>query len=408
MTSIYKILAKVKLVGYILAVSLLLITLPTLAKSGKDDGKSGKNAVLITEVSVGTTSGLAEESGVLEMIIRGNNLCQADAGGVSIVSKPNALSNVSCEDYGDGDYLTADIDGPLEAGSYLLVVDASNKNKKRGKKSKKSDKSEDSPDFSSNKIDDFEFTYGIAGADGADSTVAGPQGLAGADGADGPPGADGAQGLAGADGDEGAAGADGAQGLAGADGADGPTGPQGPHDRPGPNNTAVGVLALASNTTGGSNTASGEGALFNNITGDSNIAIGKAAGINLTTGSNNIMIGNMGVEGEESTIRIGNTDDHVTTYLSGEVILQASFKQRLDVSLTDSVVSLRKLLADGVVTDAQLLQLEREILDLTALLEEKDQRLNELFLNLLDAIGSFNGKLNDLDDRLGGLEATIF
>ncbi len=77
MTSIYKILVKVKLAGYILAVSLLLITLPSLAesgkddgKSGKDDGKSGKNAVLITEVHVAAADDYIEESGLLEMIIQ--------------------------------------------------------------------------------------------------------------------------------------------------------------------------------------------------------------------------------------------------------------------------------------------------------------------------------------------------
>src|SRR6266705_1076283 len=49
-------------------------------------------------------------------------------------------------------------------------------------------------------------------------------------------------------------------------------------------NTAVGVVALLSNTTGSNNTAIGFGALSNDATGINNIALGVSAGSALTTG----------------------------------------------------------------------------------------------------------------------------
>src|SRR6516165_7774243 len=51
-------------------------------------------------------------------------------------------------------------------------------------------------------------------------------------------------------------------------------------------NTAVGVDALLSNTTGNGNTAIGSDAL-EIASGSSNIAVGFEAGVKLTTGSNN-------------------------------------------------------------------------------------------------------------------------
>ena len=56
-------------------------------------------------------------------------------------------------------------------------------------------------------------------------------------------------------------------------------------------NTAIGYLALPSNSTGSFNTASGGAALYSNTTGDGNTAIGgEALGLN-TTGSSNTAIG---------------------------------------------------------------------------------------------------------------------
>ena len=81
-------------------------------------------------------------------------------------------------------------------------------------------------------------------------------------------------------------------------------------------NTATGAGALTSNTTGERNTASGDGALAFNTTGSSNITLGFEAGLNLTTGSNGIYIGNDGEEGESSTTRIGDSDQ-TRTFISG-------------------------------------------------------------------------------------------
>ena len=77
-------------------------------------------------------------------------------------------------------------------------------------------------------------------------------------------------------------------------------------------NTANGWQALLHNTTGGGNTANGFEALKNNSTGSSNIALGTDAGFSLTTGDFNIDIGNLGVAGEASTIRIGDSNQSAT------------------------------------------------------------------------------------------------
>src|SRR5262249_6163812 len=82
-------------------------------------------------------------------------------------------------------------------------------------------------------------------------------------------------------------------------------------------NTAIGLTALRDNTTGFNNTASGYQALYNNTTGNSNIALGDSAGINLTTGSNNIDIGNKGQAGESKTIRIGKQGTQTKTVIAG-------------------------------------------------------------------------------------------
>ena len=101
----------------------------------------------------------------------------------------------------------------------------------------------------------------------------------------------------------------------------------------GGSNTATGLQALDSNTTGGNNTANGENALFFNTTGSnntaegfqallnnrgsSNIAVGSNAGLNLTTGNSNIDIGNQGVAGEAAKIRIGTVGTQTKTFIAG-------------------------------------------------------------------------------------------
>jgi uncharacterized coiled-coil protein SlyX len=85
----------------------------------------------------------------------------------------------------------------------------------------------------------------------------------------------------------------------------------------GDSNTATGFDALFSNTTGGNNTATGIEALFLNTNGNSNIALGFQAGQDLTTGSNNIDIGNAGIAGESDTIRIGTEGTQKSTFIAG-------------------------------------------------------------------------------------------
>ena len=86
----------------------------------------------------------------------------------------------------------------------------------------------------------------------------------------------------------------------------------------GTGNTATGMAALGSNTTGFSNTAIGTMALMMNTTGNYNVTLGVSAGESLSTGDNNIDIGHnvSGVAGESNTIRIGNKDI-IATYISG-------------------------------------------------------------------------------------------
>ena len=91
----------------------------------------------------------------------------------------------------------------------------------------------------------------------------------------------------------------------------------------GGDNTATGQGALASNTTGSDNTALGVGALASNTTGNGNIAIGIAAGNFVTTGSNNIYIGLIGSSLDSDTndtIRIGSkgtNPSHTRAFIAG-------------------------------------------------------------------------------------------
>lgn len=74
-------------------------------------------------------------------------------------------------------------------------------------------------------------------------------------------------------------------------------------------NTAVGVLALETNTTGASNTALGLSALNANSTGNYNTAVGNGA-LQLSTGSQNTAVGNLAANNNltaTSTTAIGST-----------------------------------------------------------------------------------------------------
>jgi len=75
-------------------------------------------------------------------------------------------------------------------------------------------------------------------------------------------------------------------------------------------NTAVGVSALVTSTTGGANVAVGEGALLSVDTGSANTCIGALAGASYTadeTGNICIGAGTGGSTGDNDTIRIGDS-----------------------------------------------------------------------------------------------------
>ena len=93
----------------------------------------------------------------------------------------------------------------------------------------------------------------------------------------------------------------------------------------GDRNTASGDSALFSNTTGSGNTASGDSALFSNTTGSENIAIGYLAGENNSTGNNNIHIGHSGFN-ESNTIRIGGAS-HDNAFIAGVQLVPVSSRQ---------------------------------------------------------------------------------
>src|SRR5208283_1879245 len=89
-------------------------------------------------------------------------------------------------------------------------------------------------------------------------------------------------------------------------------------DTTGSYNTATGGDALSSETNGSYNTATGHEALFNSRAGSNNIAEGFQAGISYTGNeSGNIDIGNIGVNGDNNTIRIGSSQ--TTTYIAGVI-----------------------------------------------------------------------------------------
>jgi hypothetical protein len=188
----------------ILVVTLFYLAILFNIQPALSDSKN----VLITEVYVTETNNSA--SG---LIIVGENLCQPDEPQVLLAGSSTALSNIACAVDG---LISADLETLLE-GSYLLVVDAS----KKSKKSNKSEKSAKSPDFSSSKVDEFEFTYGVIGPQG-ETGATGAEGTTGVAGSTGPQGADGATGPTGPPGNDGADST-----VAGAQGATGPTGPPG-------------------------------------------------------------------------------------------------------------------------------------------------------------------------------------
>lgn len=86
-------------------------------------------------------------------------------------------------------------------------------------------------------------------------------------------------------------------------------------------NTAIGYQALQNNADGANvgvgNTAVGSNALQNCQGGLYNTAVGNFAGLALQGGSRNIYVGNRGVTSENSTIRLGDSQDQTRTFIAG-------------------------------------------------------------------------------------------
>jgi len=114
-------------------------------------------------------------------------------------------------------------------------------------------------------------------------------------------------------------------------------------------NTASGAYALEYNKSGNNNTAYGYNALQylgeNGAGGSNNIALGYLAGSAYTgNASSNIDIGNIGVAGENYTMRLGTPGVIANTYIAGAIIGDGSGLTNLNGSqVTDGVIPLAQL-----------------------------------------------------------------
>ena len=117
-------------------------------------------------------------------------------------------------------------------------------------------------------------------------------------------------------------------------------------------NTAVGVTALYSNTTGNYNTACGRSALYSNTTGANNTASGFEAAKNNTTGNGNVTVGAYSAAGayapafdcttEDNRVSIGTT---ATTNAYIQVAWTVLSDQRDKTAVVDLPVGLDEVLA---------------------------------------------------------------
>src|SRR4029077_9885031 len=86
-------------------------------------------------------------------------------------------------------------------------------------------------------------------------------------------------------------------------------------------NTASGLQALFSNTTGNGNTAIGISALLSNTTGNDNTAIGDLANVSAGNLTNATAIGAGATVNASNKIRLGNAG---VTVIEGQVAFSAS------------------------------------------------------------------------------------
>ena len=120
-------------------------------------------------------------------------------------------------------------------------------------------------------------------------------------------------------------------------------------------NTANGMNALIFNTSGSYNTANGAYALNgqNLTTGSYNIALGYQAGYNFTGNeSSNIDIGNLGLTGDNNTIRIGTVGIHTNTFISGVINGNGGGLTNVNASVLGGTISLAQL-PSAVVTNME-------------------------------------------------------
>jgi hypothetical protein len=85
----------------------------------------------------------------------------------------------------------------------------------------------------------------------------------------------------------------------------------------GTDNVALGYSSSSANTTGSSNVAVGSLALGGNLFGNNNIAIGNQAGKNIVATDNNIDVANAGVQGDSGVIRIGTVGTQTAFFAAG-------------------------------------------------------------------------------------------
>ena len=97
-------------------------------------------------------------------------------------------------------------------------------------------------------------------------------------------------------------------------------------------NTATGVGALQSNTTGNNNTANGTRALYSNSTGSQNTAIGYLADVSTGNLTNATAIGYNAKVNASNKIRLGST---AVTRIEGQVPWSSTSDKRLKNHITD-------------------------------------------------------------------------
>jgi hypothetical protein len=136
------------------------------------------------------------------------------------------------------------------------------------------------------------------------------------------------------------------------------------HDE-GNGNTAIGLDALFSNTTGINNTAGGFQALFNNTSGINNTAIGEDALISNTTGVDNTAIGSRALENSTTgNLNTGIGDGVLLGNTTGNANTAIGFGADVSVGNLTNATAIG---AGAIVTARNQVQIGRVTLDTVAI-----------------------------------------